>query len=336
MRPAPGVSNIRCFAFRQGSVHASPWEDAARLVREAPRTADRPAPTELVWIDITNPTEVEADLLRDDFGMHPLAVEDCLRGHQRPKIDRYPGYYFIVFYATRINPDRVRMALNEIHLFLGNGFLITVHDQEVPEVAKILATWRLAPDRLNDSGAIAHALLDAVIDNYFPVAEHFSDRLEQIEDRIFSDSSGPTLEDAFLLRHEMITMRRVLAPQRDMLSSLVRYDLPLVRPELAPYFQDVHDHVLRVTEELDAFRDVLTGLVEVQSTKASNRLNSTVQTLTAWSIILMTVAAIAGIYGMNFDHMPELEVSWGYYGALGLMVTTALLLIAFFRSRRWL
>jgi magnesium transporter len=336
MKAVPGGPNIRCFAARNGSVHAAPRDEVVRLVREAPRTIEAAPSDELVWIDITDPGEDEAVLLRDKLGMHHLAVEDCLRGRQRPKLDRYAGYYFIVFYATRINPDRARMALNEIHLFLGNNFLITVHDQEVPEVSKIVATWRMDPSRLKDAAAVAHALFDAVIDNYFPVVEHFSDRLEQIEDRIFNDASGPTLEDAFLLRHEMITMRRILAPQRDVLSSLVRHDLPFVRPELVPYFQDVHDHVLRVTEEIDAFRDVLTGLVDVQATKASNRLNATVQTLTAWSIILMTIAVIAGIYGMNFTFMPELEVPWGYYAVLGLMLATAIALITFFRRRGWL
>jgi magnesium transporter len=228
------------------------------------------------------------------------------------------------------------MALNEIHLFLSNNFLITVHDQEVPEVNQVVAAWTKDPERLRDSATIAYALLDAVTDNYFPVVEHFSDRLEALEESIFKNSPEASIHQAIVLRHEMIMLRRVLSPERDVLSSLVRRDLPFVRPELVPYFQDVHDHVLRVTEEIDAFRDLLTGLVEVQASNSSNRLNRTVQTLTAWSIILMTIAVIAGVYGMNFVVMPELEMPWGYYAALGLMLATGLALVTFFRRRGWL
>jgi magnesium transporter len=228
------------------------------------------------------------------------------------------------------------MALNELHVFVGSSFLITVHDQEVPEVTHAVAAWRMDPTRLADPGSIAHSLLDLVVDGYFPVLEHFSDRLEQMEARIFDDTADTTLEQAFLLRQELISMRRVLAPERDAVSSLVRHDLPFFQPDLVPYFQDVHDHLLRVTEEIDAFRDVLTGLVELQATKASNRLNEIVQTLTTWSIILMTVSVIAGIYGMNFVVMPELQHPLGYYAALVLMVVTALALAAFFRHRGWL
>ncbi len=337
-KAGPG-STIRCFAAGQTGVHSWARDDAIRAIREAvahPYTESESDPPDIVWMDITGPEESDAALLRDGIGIHPLAVDDCLRGRQRPKIDRYPGYFLIVFYATRINPDRARMALNEIHVFVGASFLITVHDQEVPEVTHAVAAWRMDPNRLRDPGSIAHSLLDLVVDAYFPVLEHFSERLEQMEARVFDDTADATLEQAFLLRQELISMRRVLAPERDALSSLVRHDLPFFRPDLVPYFQDIHDHVLRVTEEIDAFRDVLTGLVELQATKASNRLNEIVQTLTTWSIILMTVSVIAGIYGMNFVVMPELEVPWGYYAALGLMVATALSLGAFFRRRGWL
>ncbi len=331
-----GGGKVQCYVADDRGVRSADREEAIRRIREAPATAVGASPDEMVWIDITSPGLEESTLLRERLGLHPLAVEDCLRGRQRPKIDRYPGYFLFIFYATRINPVRARMALNEIHLFLGSTFLITVHDQEVPEISQIVDGWKLDPGRLNDPGTIAHALLDQIIDDYFPVLEHFSHRLEHMEHRAFNDPDATTVEDAFLLRQEMITMRRVLAPQRDALSSLVRHDLPYVRPELVPYFQDIHDHVLRVMEEIDAFREVLTGLVEYQATKASNRLNEVVQTLTAWSIILMTISVIAGIYGMNFVVMPELRLSWGYYAVLTLMASTAFCLALYFRRRKWL
>jgi magnesium transporter len=336
MKQRPGVPTVRTYAPGETGLASPNREAATLLIRDAPKTLSVPADGNFVWIDINYPTEPEAAFLRDELGMHPLAVEDTLRGRQRPKIDRYPGYLFLVYYACRINPDRQRMALNELHLFLGSTFLITVHDFEIPEIAQVVANWKANPDRLKDPGAIAHALLDAVTDNYFPVVEHFSNRLEQFEEKIFSGDTDVSLQGAIVLRHEIIMLRRVLAPQRDLLSSLLRHDLALMRPELVPYFQDVHDHILRVAEEIDAFRDLLTGLVEVQSSNAANRLNRTMQTLTSWSIILMTVGVIAGIYGMNFVHMPELHLTWGYYGALGLMLAAGAILIGFFRARGWL
>lgn len=333
---SPQAGAIRCFANEAGAVREATREEVVGAIRGAPSTLEAPADRPLVWIDITAPGPAEAAFLRDELGMHPLAVEDCLRGRQRPKLDRYPGYFFLVFYAARLNADRDRMSLNEIHVFIGSTFLITVHDQQSPEVEDLVETWREHVARLSDSGAVAHALLDVVMDGYFPVLEHFADRLERLEDRIFAADPEASIHDAIRLRHEMVLLRRLLVPERDVLASLVRRDLTFLRPELVPYFQDVHDHVLRITEELDALRDLLTGLIEVHTSNAANRLNQTMRMLTAWSIILMSVTVVAGIYGMNFVVMPELNLSWGYYGALGLMTAVGAMLALFFHRRDWL
>ena len=329
-------ARVDCYRAGPGGLESIARSEAAELIKCAPVTLETKKELPLVWIDILNPAEKEAVFLRNELGMHPLAVEDCVRGRQRPKIDRYPGYFFLVFYSTRINLERRRMALNEIHLFLGSSFLITVHDQEVPELRSVIETWKQRAQRNDDSGTAAHALLDAIVDNYFPVTEHFSNRLESLEDEIFTSAPSTTLQSAIHLRQEMLLLRRVLAPERDVLSSLVRRDLPFVRPELVPYFADVHDHVLRVTEEIDSFRDLISTLLEVQSSNAANQLNQTMRTLAGWSIILMSMALIAGIYGMNFDYMPELHTQWGYFGALLLMAAIGGALLAVFRKREWL
>jgi magnesium transporter len=235
-----------------------------------------------------------------------------------------------------VNIERRRMALNEVHLFLGSSFLITVHDQEVPELLSVIEDWKSHPHGDGDSGTAAYALLDSIVDNYFPVTEHFSNRLEALEDEILMSAPSTTLHSAIHLRQEMILLRRVLAPERDVLSSLVRRDLPFVRPELVPYFADVHDHILRVTEEIDSFRDLISSLLEVQSSNAANQLNQTMRALAGWSIILMSMALIAGIYGMNFDFMPELHHRWGYWSALIVMATVGIALLAVFRRREWL
>src|SRR5690606_1961291 len=141
---------------------------------------------QFVWLDISHPGEAEAQLLRDRLGLHHLAVEDTLRGRQRPKIERYPTYFFAAFYALRLTSGRRRLGLHEIHLFVGEHFLITVHDREIPQVDEITAAWAAHPKRIRDTGAAAHALFDAIVDGYFPIVEHFSERLNQLEEQIFS------------------------------------------------------------------------------------------------------------------------------------------------------
>lgn len=330
---------MRAFAALPHGVHAISREQAVELIvapARAPKAPDGTPPT-LVWLDISNPTQEEAAFLRDVIGFHPLTVEDCMRGRQRPKLERYPGYFFLVMYAAAINPGRARMALNEMHIFLGGHYVVTVHDDRVREVTEVVARWRTQPGHFKDVGALAHSLVDLMIDDYFPVLEHLGDRVEQLEGSVFNGGDRRTVVPEILrLRREITALRRVVVPERELLSTLLRRDLPFLRPELLPYFQDVHDHVIRITEEIDALRDLLAAALDAQMSASANDLNNTMRTLTAWSIILMSVTLIAGIYGMNFEVMPELGWRWGYFGALGAMVLLGIGLAVFFQRRKWL
>lgn len=331
--PAPA---FRATAALPTGVHMVPRERATDLVRGQLRGEPAEEPPPIVWIDISNPSEAEARYLRDEIGFHPLAVEDCIRGRQRPKLDRYHDYFFLVVYAAAVNPERNRMALNELHVFVGERFLVTVHDHRVSEVAEIIARWRAAPDRFPDSGALAHLLLDVIVDDYFTVVEHFAERAESLESALFDAGSAGELSAVLTLRHELTLFRRTVAPQRDVLGTLLRRDLPFLRPELAPYLQDVHDHIIRVTEEIDAQRELISAVLEARMTASTNQLNHTMRTLTAWSIILMSMALVAGVYGMNFVAMPELRWRYGYAFALVLMAGTGVALVSFFHRRGWL
>ncbi|HEV2131533.1 MAG TPA: magnesium transporter CorA family protein, partial [Longimicrobiaceae bacterium] len=234
---------IHTYAAAPTGVHVIPLEQAVAQVRRVtvPDT-DEPPPAEPspVWIDVTRPGEAETAFLRDQLGFHPLAVEDCLRGRQRPKLDRYPGYLFIVFYAAHINPERDRVALNEIHIFLGEHFVVTVRDESIREVAEVIARWRAHPEHFSDVGTLAHALLDDIVDDYFPVLDHFAERTEQVESSVFRDDAPGGMEQIFKVRRELVLFRRVVGPERDVLSLLLRRDLPFLRPEMLLYFQDVH------------------------------------------------------------------------------------------------
>jgi magnesium transporter len=329
---------ISCWTAANSGVHAIDLQEGLALFdacQAATGPNDHSAP--LVWIDVACPREPEAEFLRDRLHFHPLAVEDCVRGRQRPKLDRYPGYFFLVIYAAAINPQRDRMALHEVHLFLGRRYIVTVHDHRVSEFGEVLARWRADPAAFNTVGVLGHAILDTIVDHYFPVIDHFSDRVEEMEGRIFEGRREQIgLEQLLSVRREMTLFRKVLGPQRDVVSTLLRRDLPFLSSELSLYFQDVHDHMMRVVEEIDTLRDLLTGAMEAQLSVTSNQLNITMRVMAAWSIILMAITLIAGIYGMNFHIMPELAWRFGYEWALGLMLALGAVLLLYFKKRNWL
>jgi magnesium transporter len=291
--------------------------------------------TEVVWIDIVRPTETDATFLRDEMKFHPLTVEDCMHGLQNPKLERYPGYFFLVVYAARINPERNRPAFYEVHTFVGPNYLVTVRQESVREVRELMARWRSQPRHWNTVGHLAHGLLDGIMDSYFPMVDHFSARVAATESEVY-ERPQDAMQHIMSLRRELLRFRGVVGPTRDVLNSLLRRDLPFLNPDLMPYFQDVRDHSVRVTEEIDMLRDLLSTAVEAQFTVTSNQLNQTVRMMTAWSIILMSMSLIAGIYGMNFVHMPELQWRFGYTAAILAMFAVGTLLVLFFRKKRWL
>jgi magnesium transporter len=338
MSTSERLTSVRAFAALPHGIHAIPQEEACELVRRSRQegSASKATDAPLVWIDVSSAGEPEEKFLRDDLGFHPLAVEDCIRGRQRPKLDRYPNYFFMVVYTAGVHRDRNRMALNELHIFLGLGFVVTVHDHRIGEVNEVAARWRVAPELVSGTGALAHILLDVVVDDYFAVIEHYADRTDRFETSAFLPGPAPDMQQILITRHELVLFRKVVAPLRDVLSTLLRRDLPFLLPALVPYFQDVHDHTIRVTEEIDSLRELLSALIDAQISLSANELNNTVRTMTSWSIILMSVSVIAGIYGMNFGNMPELHWRYGYFGAIGLMAFVGLGLVAFFRRRGWL
>lgn len=317
-----------------GGVHAIPLARALEVVRRPPGAREATDPP-LVWIDVAAPAEAEAQFLREHLDFHPLAVEDTIRGRQRPKIDRYPGYFFLVMYAARINEDRGRMALNELHAFIGGNYVVTVHDHRIHELTELLARWRANPDRFRAPGVLAHAVLDLVVDGYFPVLDHFSERVAELEIGVL-DQRGDDMQTILGMRRELTLFRRMVGPERELVGSLLRRDIPFLQPEMIPYFQDVHDHAIRVAEEIDTLRDLLNGAMEGQLSLASKNLNETMRLMAAWSIILMAMAWIAGIYGMNFARMPELQWHYGYLWALGVMLGVGAVLFAYFKRKRWI
>ena len=290
----------------------------------------------LLWVDGASPSPEDLRQIGEEFGFHPLALEDAARRHQRPKLDQYDGFIFIVFYGLTIADGRPRT--HELNLFVGHNYLVTVHDGSVAAISETAERWRrnVAQSGNRGIGLLVHSLLDALVDGYFPVVDDLAERIEDLEAAIFERRDPGAQEAIFQFKKDLLAIRRLMAPERDVMNVLVRRESPVFDDEHIVYFQDVYDHILRVTDALDTYRDLLSSALDASLSATSNRLNQVMKTLTASSIILMSMTLVASVYGMNFDHMPELHWLLGYPWALGLMTAIGVSVFAIFRRIDWL
>jgi magnesium transporter len=288
-------------------------------------------PRHVLWLDIQDPADSDLELLRREFDFHELALEDVARGHQRAKLEHYNSYFFIVFFALR------RARYDEINLFVGQNYLVTIHDGEVPEIAETVQRWRRNADTMGQGVAVpVYTLLDALVDGYFPVMDEIAERTETMERAMF-DPRGPNdLQSIFAIKRELLNMRRLLAPEREVLNFLIRRDEPILGEATLMYFQDVYDHIIRVLDSVDLYRDQLSGLLDAHLAVVSNRLNFTMKRMTALATILLSITVISGIYGMNFENMPELKWEYGYFITLGVMAIVGVSLALAFKRIDWL
>ncbi len=295
---------------------------------------------DLLWVDVTDPTEEDFALVEAQFGFHPLAMEDARKQNQRAKMDEYNDYLFITMrgYSTAAGEGTDEdAARQEIDVFLGRRYLVTIHRGECRAISETRTRWEQKPGRIPDEPAfLLYVLFDAVVDGYFPVMDALDDAIDRIEDQAFMPSSAFDIAPALDLKRRLLVLRQTLAPMRDLANALLRADLDLVPPSTRIYFQDVYDHTLRLLEQVDLHRDILGTALEAQIAQTGNRMNQVMKTLTSISAILMSLALVAGIYGMNFRHMPELEWDYGYFGALGAMGLLAGALVVYLRRIKWL
>jgi magnesium transporter len=301
----------------------------------------------LLWLDVEAPTAEEVALLAEEFSLHELSVEDVMRQHQRPKIDVYDDYYFLVCYDIDFDETTGQIDEHELHAFIGKNYLLTIHHEPIEEITQVASRFRRNTTAIERGiGVLLYSLLDTIVDHYFPVIDRIGERIEELETGVFVETNGgpqQAMQDILSLKRELITMRRVIAPQRDAMAVLARRELPFVSEAVGVYFQDLYEHVLRVTDALDLYRELLGGVLDSYLTinsnnlaTAANNLNAVMKTLTSYSIILMSMTLVAGIYGMNFDVMPELTWPIGYPLALLAMVAIFVTLRIYFKRRSWL
>jgi len=292
--------------------------------------------SKIVWVDVSDPTSLDFDNLARQFGFHPLSIEDCRHQHQRPKVEEFPGYYFIVLYEAVLN-DVGRLQLGELGIFLGKNYLVTVHSEPIRAIETAERLWRSWTDLAErGTGLLAYLLIDAVVDDYLPLLDTVSDRMDSLEDRIFADFQDESLEEIFRIKKELLLLRRAVTPLRDVFNTLLRREQPIFSRETHTYFQDVFDHLIRVADTIDTLRDMIGSMMDAYLSISGNRMNLVMKRLTSIATILMSVTLVAGIYGMNFDYMPELKWRFGYVGALLSMLVVGLAIYSHFRRIKWL
>jgi magnesium transporter len=290
----------------------------------------------VVWVDVSDPTGQDFHDLAKEFGFHPLSMEDCRHAHQRPKIEEYEGYYFIVLYEAMLS-DEQGLELRELSIFLGKNYLVTVHSQPIRAIETAERLWRGWSDMAHrGTGLLTYLLIDSIVDDYLPLLDALSDRIDELEDQIFGDFQPDTIQQIFSIKKQLLFLRRAVGPLRDVFNTLLRREQPLFSRETAIYFQDVFDHLIRVADTIDTMRDMLGSTMDAYLSVSSNRMNIVMKRLTAISAILMSVTLVAGIYGMNFSYMPELAWRYGYVGTLGSMLIIGMAIYLYFRRIDWL
>jgi magnesium transporter len=327
---------VSCRVYREGHLEAADV-DLARVpgVLREPRT--------MVWVDVPHPTPTSMAVIQRAFGFHELAIEDCLGPHQRPKIEQYEDYFFLVAYQLTVDAD-AGLQGHELAAFVSHRYLVTVRKDPELDLTETAKRWEAHPERLCEGGGYPlYVLLDQIVDGYFVALDDLEDRGEQIEELVLGGDGAEARAGAtdsrmqiFQLRRELFRARRAAAPLRDVLDALQRRTLPVVSQELEPYYRDVYDHVLRATDFIDNLRDILSSAFDAHLSAVSNRLNEVMKVLTSWAGIILVPTLIAGIYGMNFVHMPELTWRYGYAYALAVMFGAGFLLWRMFHKRGWL
>lgn len=295
-------------------------------------------PATTIWLDLLRPDAKDLAVLGDEFGLHPLAVEDAMDEHQRPTLDRYKSHFFLRSYMARLDDRTGRLVTSEISAFITDRALVTVRTDDHFEMATVVERWDRNSDlAIHGVGYLIQGLIDVVVDSHFLTVQALDDEIDRLEDQLFDDS--PSDRDfqrrSFELRKSLAVLRRVVLPMREVVNTLLRRDLTLVDEHLEPYYQDIYDHVLRATEWTESLRDLVTTILETNLTIQGNRMNTISKKVTSWAAIIAVPTFITGFAGMNLPY-PGFSNRWGLLGMVTAMVVSPVLLYLSFKHRDWL
>lgn len=312
-------------------------EQEAKTIEECFLFKDKSRST-VAWINIDGIHQSELlGKLGEGFGLHPLIVEDILNTDQRPKIEDFEEYNYIVLKMLHFQGKDGEIVSEQVSLILGSNFVISFQEREVDIFHVIRDRIRTNKGRIRKMGAdyLAYCLLDAIVDNYFIIMETLGEKIESLEDELVSNPTPKVLRAIYNLKRNMILLRRSVWPLRELIGGLERGESSLIQGSTRIYLKDIYDHTIHIIDTLETFREMVAGMLEIYLSSMSNRLNAVIKVLTMLATIFMPLTFIAGIYGMNFKYMPELEWRWGYPIILLIMVAVGITMVYYFKRKKW-
>ncbi|MFJ6659133.1 magnesium/cobalt transporter CorA [Streptomyces sp. NPDC091377] len=329
---------VDCAIYRDGRRREAPEDFSAAL-------GEARAEGGFVWIGLYEPTHAEFDLVTEEFGLHPLAVEDALKAHQRPKLEVFDDSLFLVLKPVLYEPESDAVSTGEVMIFIGDGFVVTVRHGEGSPLAAVRRRLEQDPELLvKGPTAVVYAIADAVVDHYLEVAGELQTDMEELEAEVFSPEGGGSRNTAmriYTFKRQVLEFRRASGPLTLPLTRLAGFGpfgdaVPFVNEKARPYFRDVNDHLARVNEAVEGLDRLVSDILSAHLAQMSVRQNDDMRKISAWAAMAAVPTLIAGIYGMNFDHMPELHWMWSYPAVISLMVVLEVLLYRTFKRRGWL
>lgn len=293
----------------------------------------------VTWINIdcVHDSEVVGKM-GSHFGVHPLILEDIMTTAQRPKMEDMGDFIFIVVRMLSLEGKKKEVQSEQVSLILGSNFVISFQESEGDVFDSVRDRIRTGKGRLRKMGPdyLAYALIDSVVDNYFLILEKLGEKVEFVEEELVSDPGRKTLQEIHILKREMIYLRKSVWPLREVISGLERAESALIKDSTGIFLRDVYDHTIQVIDTVETYRDMLSGMLDMYLSSVSNRMNEVMKVLTIIATIFIPLTFIAGIYGMNFKHMPELEWRWAYFVVLAFMFGIGVLMLILFKRKKWM
>ena len=293
----------------------------------------------VTWINVDGVHDVGfIQRLGENFGLHPLIIEDIVNTQQRPKMEETENYIYIVLKMLYFDDKENETQVEQVSVVFGKNFVISFQEREGDIFEAIRGRIRTGKGRIRKMGSdyLAYALVDAVVDHYFIILEKDGEKIEELEDKVVSDPNPETLQEIHRLKREMIFLRRSVWPLRELINSLERGESFLVQKATRIYLRDVYDHTIQVIDTVETYRDMLSGMHDTYLSSVSNRMNEVMKVLTIIATIFIPLTFLAGIYGMNFEFMPELKWRWAYFGVWGVIIVIAIAMVIYFRRKKWL
>ncbi len=293
----------------------------------------------ITWVNVHGLADVSSlARIREAFGLHPLVMEDVVTTDQRPKLEDFGEYVFVVLRRLSYDDEHDEILSQQVSIILGPGYVISFQEKEEGAFDTVRDHLKAASGRLRTMGAgyLAYSLVDSVVDHYFITLETMEDDMEVLEEEVVQTPGSQVLTKIHKLKNNMIQLRKSVWPLREVIGTLGRGETALIDDPTRLYFRDIYDHTIQIIDTIETFRDILSGMLDIYLSSVSNRLNEVMKVLTIIATIFMPLSFLAGVYGMNFKYFPEIEWRWGYAMFWGIIVTMALFMLRFFRRRQWL